>query len=271
MPEIEKQYIRAYSFGEYGKEQITGLLFRLEFFLGFQEQEDSIDIFFNEEGELEMVSKLLSENNIKFEILSFIEDDWTSKWKEYFKPIEIASLGVRSSDHPPFSPKKDYEIVVEVEQAFGVGTHETTYLCLKRMMDIDFEDLRVLDLGCGTSILAMLADMKNAKKVYAVDNDPLAIDVSAKNLKINQCKADLSLSTDSISPDHSIDIIIANIQLNPLKSLRPEILRLGRASGRVVFSGLLHTQREEFLDFYSPSKILYEEQKGEWILIDLIL
>ena len=124
---------------------------------------------------------------INFRIVKIKYKNWNEIWESNFNPVVISkNCVVRSSFHTKFNLK--YEIIINPKMSFGTGHHETTYLCIKELLNMkSFFSLKFLDYGCGTGILSILAEIK-AKHIDAVDTDIKSIKNTSENIKINNCK-----------------------------------------------------------------------------------
>ena len=139
----------------------------------------------------EKLDKKLAEFPIEETQISYnaqlIEDrDWNEEWeKNYFKPIHIGNeCLIRASFHEA-EPGYTYDIVIDPKMAFGTGNHETTYLMISEILKLDLAGKEVLDMGCGTAVLAILARLKGAKQVTAIDIDEWAYNNALENIRLN--------------------------------------------------------------------------------------
>lgn len=166
------------------------------------------------------------------------QENWNSVWESNFQPIVIDHhVYVRASFHPQLS-EYPIEIVIDPKMAFGTGHHQTTSMMIRMMLDMDFKGQEVLDMGCGTGILSILAEKLGAKGVLAIDNDPVCQASTQENVEINRVHQVQSLcgSIDLIH-ERKFGIILANINRNILldhmetykNSLLPE--------GKLLMSG----------------------------------
>jgi len=159
-------------------------------------------------------------NNTEFKISYQIEKikkvNWNQEWENNFPPIEI---GEECYIRAPFHPTKNrkYEIVIEPKMSFGTGHHQTTYLMIKQLLETDLKEKKTLDIGCGTAILAILAEKKGAKLIDAIDIDNWCYLNSIENIERNNCK-DISVfqGDASLLNGKKYDVIIANINRNIL-------------------------------------------------------
>ena len=142
--------------------------------------------------------------------------NWNSEWEKNFESIEVDGKCIVRA---PFHPKAnfEYEIIIEPKMSFGTGHHETTYMMLQHILENDFEGKTVLDMGCGTAVLAILAEIRGAKNIDAIDIDPWCFENSEENVARNECsKIVVHLGDASIIPLHKYDVVIANINRNIL-------------------------------------------------------
>ena len=144
--------------------------------------------------------------------------DWNEEWeKNYFKPIRIKDeCIIRASFHATEAVK--YDIVIDPKMAFGTGNHETTFLMISEMLKLELEGKSLLDMGCGTAVLAILAAMKGAKKIVAIDIDEWAYANALDNVKMNNtAQIEVGLGgAEQLETEGLFDIIFANINRNIL-------------------------------------------------------
>jgi len=156
----------------------------------------------------------------EFEITYTFEDieqvNWNEEWEKNFSPIVVDDVcSVRAPFHE--KPNTQYDIVIEPKMSFGTGHHETTHMMIQHILKNDFKDKSVLDMGCGTGVLAILAEMKGAKPIDAVDFDNWCYLNSIENVERNNCKHITVIEGDaSVLINKKYDIIIANINRNIL-------------------------------------------------------
>ena len=153
--------------------------------------------------------------------------------------------------------------------AFGTGTHQTTSLCLEYLDSNPPKNLRVIDFGCGTGILAIAAAKFGAKSVIAIDNDPQAVLSSKENVAKNKCENTITTihSIDQES-NNKCDLLIANILANPLVELEPLFSDLVHTNGMLLLSGILKEQVDRVVKCYSINFSNIEvANKGEWFRI----
>jgi ribosomal protein L11 methyltransferase len=181
--------------------------------------------------------------------VNFIEQkNWNEVWESNFEPIVIGDeIFVRATFHEP-RPDVRYEIVIDPKMAFGTGHHQTTAMILQFMLENDFSDKSVLDMGCGTGILAIMASKLNACQITAIDYDPVCYESTLENAQLNgiaNVKA-LCGSKETI-PDEQYDTILANINRNILLDQMEHYVQVLKSEGEIYFSGFYETPDLEII------------------------
>lgn len=168
------------------------------------------------------------------------DKDWNEEWeKNFFKPIIIDDLcAIHSTFHTDI-PKVKYDIIINPQMAFGTGHHETTSLILNELLQMDLQNKAVLDMGCGTSILAILASKRGAKPITAIDIDSWCVDNSKDNCQLNQITdIDVKLGDASILKDEKpFNLVIANINRNILLQDMDKYVQVLQEKGKLLMSG----------------------------------
>ncbi len=153
---------------------------------------------------------------ISYTIEEIEQVNWNKEWEKNFEPIDVDGVcHVRA----PFHPKSDaeFDILIEPKMSFGTGHHETTHMMIQHLLETDVEGKKTLDMGCGTAILAILAEMKGAKPIDAIDIDNWCYLNSIENAERNNCNFISVYEGDAaLLSDKKYDIIIANINRNIL-------------------------------------------------------
>lgn len=180
-----------------------------------------------------------------YEVNEIPEKNWNEEWEKNFEPIVIGeSCYIRAPFHPRAA--YPYEIIIEPKMSFGTGHHATTSLMIGEMMDIDMKDKSVLDAGCGTGILAIFAELLGAGSITAVDIDDWSYRNAVENTALNNCHR-ITVKQDDISAyreTSTFDVILANINLNVLKSSLHIYSFLSKTGGHLLMSGILTTDIE---------------------------
>ena len=163
------------------------------------------------------------EFKIEYVVTEIPQVNWNSEWEKNFQPIEVngelvspnGGCVVRAPFHKPFNVK--YEIIIEPKMSFGTGHHETTFMMLQFILETDFKGKTVMDMGCGTAVLAILAEMKGATELDAVDIDEWCFENSIENVERNNCHQISVFQGDaSFLGMRKYDMFIANINRNIL-------------------------------------------------------
>jgi ribosomal protein L11 methyltransferase len=162
--------------------------------------------------------------------------NWNQEWESNFQPVFIGKeIYVRAEYHQP-DTSAPFELIIQPRMAFGTGHHATTSMIMEAMLDIEMDGKTVLDMGCGSGILAILASKMGAASVTAVDNDPNAVENAALNCTINKTIDIIVLQGDAATPGKTLfDVILANINRNIILN------DLQQYAGNLVEKGLLVT------------------------------
>jgi ribosomal protein L11 methyltransferase len=166
------------------------------------------------------------------------QQNWNELWESNFEPISVAGqVYVRATFHQP-RPEFKYEIVIDPKMAFGTGHHQTTSMMMELMLETEFRDKKVLDMGCGTGILAILAEKLGSREITAIDYDPVCYESTLENAALNRMHhiAALCGSKEAI-PNQQFDIILANINRNILLDQLPAYASVLTPNGELFLSG----------------------------------
>ena len=176
------------------------------------------------------------------------EADWADQWKKYYKPIHTGRRVVIVPVWESYEPK-DGECVVLMDpgMAFGTGTHETTRLCAAALEDFDPAGKRVLDVGCGSAILAITAAKLGAAEAFACDIDPESVKVARRNCELNGVPNVTCAVSDLVAdvPEGKYDVILANIVADIIIRLGPDAGRFLADDGVFIVSGIITERADE--------------------------
>ena len=182
----------------------------------------------------------LEETTIHYVCTPVESRDWNEEWeKNYFKPIRIGNdCLIRASFHEP-EEGYAYTIIIDPKMAFGTGNHETTYLMISWMLEESLVGKRLLDMGCGTAVLAILARMKGAKKVVAIDIDEWAYENALENIRLNHTEEiEVALGgAERIAAFAPFEVIFANINRNILLQDMHYYAEALQSCGQLFMSG----------------------------------
>lgn len=223
------------------------------------------DIF--SEEQLEKVGILHREDiQISFTYQEMPNINWNEEWEKNFSPINVEDkVLIRAEFHDP-DPTM-HEIVIQPKMSFGTGHHPTTHLMIQQMLEMDFEGKKVLDMGCGTSVLAIFAKQKGAAEVTAIDIDEWSVENSIENAQRNGVELKISKGTAENIGNEMFDIILANINRNILISDIPAYVSVLNNGGKLLLSGLCFFDVNDILEVCTSQGLILEnkQQREEWI------
>lgn len=182
----------------------------------------------------------MPDTKVTFTTCEMEDKNWNEEWeKHFFEPIVVDSRCVIHSTFHKDYPKADFDIIINPQMAFGTGHHQTTRLIISYLLDIELNGKTVLDMGCGTSILAILASMRGAKALTAIDIDEWCVNNSIDNLALNNINNIKVFQGDasSLASEGPFDVIIANINRNILLADMQYYVARMNQGGEIYFSG----------------------------------
>ena len=193
---------------------------------------------YNEATIAEVLTQHGYDVEVSYEVSKTEEKDWNAVWEADYEPVLIAGqCYIRAPFHEPL-PDVTYDIVIEPKMSFGTAHHETTALMIEYLLTEDIQGKRVLDMGAGTGVLAILTHQRGAAAVTAIDNDPWAYENNLEN-NIRNHISDMTVKLgDALSiGDDTFDLIIANINRNILLNDMHHYAKALNAGGSIFFSG----------------------------------
>ena len=204
------------------------------------------------------------------------EENWAEAWKKHYHPLRIGErIVVRPLWESVDLGPDDIEIALDPGMAFGTGTHPTTQLCLQALETAVSPGTAVLDLGCGSAILAIAAAKLGAGNVYAIDNDPVAMEAAAENVTQNGVADRITLATGSLPEvkalnrqfDLALVNILARIIIPMAESGLGDVVKPG---GIAIFSGLIRSQQDEVEAALKQAGLHTENRHfmGDWVLLE---
>lgn len=195
------------------------------------------------------------------------QQNWNKEWEKNFRPIQIGkTLSIRAPFHPKENVK--YDIVIEPKMSFGTGHHETTHMMLQQVLKHNFESKRVLDMGCGTGVLAIMTEKKGAAQIDAIDNDTWCYENSLENVARNQCKNIKVWHGDAtLLKPNKYDVILANINRNILLRDLPIYAQTLQKKGVLFLSGFYNSDLAEITKKCEALGLSFEKnlEMGEWV------
>ena len=208
------------------------------------------------------------------------DQDWVAKVRRELPPVEAGRFFVYGSHDAALLPEGRIGLLIEAAMAFGTGHHGTTLGCLRaydRLLEDGQRFDKVLDLGCGTAVLAMSAARMGAANVLASDIDPVAVEVALANVQANglegrvDCVESIGFESPVLQAGAPFDLIFANILKGPLIELAPDMAAHVAPGGRAILSGILVEQAEEIIEVYQAQgfDLQRREDLGEWSALTL--
>ena len=227
--------------------------------------------WFEDEPDPEQLSAVVSRSVkrgqlIDQQIVCYKGRDWLAENRKAFPPLHLGPFWIYGSHVTQAQPAGSKPLLVEAAQAFGSGTHPTTQICLLALAKQRKRKRlprRILDMGCGSAILAMAAQrLFPAADILAVDNDPVSVRTAQKNIQKNQISAikmraivSEGFADRSVSRNGPYDLIMANILAGPLRRMAADVSRNLRPGGQLILSGLLSNQAQQIIGDYCARKL----------------
>jgi ribosomal protein L11 methyltransferase len=177
------------------------------------------------------------EFTISYKMEEIDQVNWNEEWEKNFEPIDVeGNCHVRAPFHPKTAA--EFDIVIEPKMSFGTGHHETTHMMIQHLLEMNIKGLKTLDMGCGTAILAILAEMKGAKPIDAIDIDNWCYLNSIENAGRNNCKHITVFEGEAdLIKDKKYDLVIANINRNILLNDMQSYVDCLNPKGTLLLSG----------------------------------
>ena len=200
-------------------------------------------------------------------------DDWIDVWKKHFRPIHLGAIVVVPEwiDYTPAPHER--VVLLDSNMAFGTGEHETTSTCVELMQEYITPDSVCIDVGCGSGILGISAIKLGAKKAYLTDIDPIAVESSLHNAKLNDVDEKTVVAHSNLLDDTDVqgDIVMANITGEVLKILAPSMPKNLKKEGVLILSGIIESRLAMVKEAYEGVglQVIYEKRKGEWFALVL--
>jgi len=206
----------------------------------------------------------------KCSVCEMEDKNWNEEWERNFEPVLIGNACyIRAPFHPERMDVK-YTINIEPKMSFGTGHHETTSLMVEAVLECQMQSKRVLDMGCGTGVLAILATKLGAKNILAIDIDEWAYRNTLENITLNQCnQIEVQLGDIDLLSGKKFDIILANINRNILLKQIPAYSQCLEKGGQLLLSGI-YTEDQDIIEgqaMLHQFKLKQSKVKNRWMML----
>ncbi|KLT67269.1 50S ribosomal protein L11 methyltransferase [Pedobacter sp. BMA] len=245
--------------------------------LGFDTFEDSEGGFtafvikdnFSETTLQDLLDTYADDFSAEYSLEDVADENWNAEWEKNFSPLIIDDVCyVRATFHEP-QPSYPYEIVIDPKMSFGTGHHQTTTMMMQYILSADLKDKEVLDMGCGTAILAILAGKLGAKILVAIDYDDICYESTIENAALNHISNLKAIcGSKEVIPDEEYDVIFANINRNILLDQIQRYAEVLKNDGRIFFSGFYLEPDLSMITAECAKygiKYIDHKQNGDWV------
>ena len=248
-------------------------------FEAFQEEEDHIiayaksteDLVYSIDHALDDLKDVV---DLDYSRSKVPDQNWNETWESNFEPVIVDNICCIKADFHDVNPDVKHTITINPKMAFGTGHHETTYMMIEAVDKLDLKSKSVFDFGCGTGILAILAEMMGAESVYGIDYDEVAVENALENQVNNDSKLCVFKCDDSVEiKEEKYDVIFANINRKVLLENAEVLSLMLIQGGSLLISGILKEDKNLVINRYTANGFKVEEvlEKGEWLCIKFTL
>ena len=194
--------------------------------------------------------------------------NWNEVWESNFPPVIVSEQVYIYANFHPIQTQYPFQIKMHPKMAFGTGHHETTLQMAEQLLGLSVEGLSVLDMGCGTGVLAILASLKGAKSILAIDNDPIASNSATENFEINEVIGEVICGDAKDIQGLSFDLILANINRNILINDMAAYAASLVAGGTILFSGFYEEDLVFIQEAATENGLSYQmhSAKNNWVV-----
>ena len=211
---------------------------------------------------------------LELEMQNVADEDWSENWKKYYKPFRIGSHLMVKPTWEPYEAQPD-DLIIELDpgMAFGTGTHETTNMCMQLLEKHMESDMRVMDVGTGSGILAIAAARLGAKDILAIDIDPDAVKVAKENVALNHVEDQVRVVVGDLCKSEAMpcDLAVANIVADAICMLAGPLTRHLEKDRLLICSGIIREREQDVRNAAAEAGYtLFDRiEKGEWVALAL--
>jgi ribosomal protein L11 methyltransferase len=245
-------------------------------FESFVETEDGVKAYIQEpdfnpqllEG---LMTAEMPEQKLEISTEVIAEQNWNAQWESSFEPILVDEQCLIRAPFHAIEKEYPYTITIEPKMSFGTGHHATTHLIVSAMLPMDCTGKTVLDMGCGTGVLAILAEMRGSKNIDAIDIDEWAYENTLENIERNGCKHIRTINggAEAIPAEAKYDLILANINRNILTRDMHLYVAHMNPGASILFSGFYESDQPEILACAEGLGLKFVEShiRNEWTMM----
>jgi len=261
------------------QEYVIAELMDMDFY-GFEQSDDRLIAYvekprfndLNRENIEQMIASLPGAKFVEFSDVA--EKNWNETWEASIQPQSIGDFFVRPTWSENEPDNEQMLIEIDPKMSFGTGYHATTRLMLRQLSKLDCKNIRVLDAGTGTGILAIAACKLGAKKAIGFDYDPLCEKNATENAAINEIGSQLEIRLggfETVESEKVFDIILANINRNVILEFLDQMISLLDKKGKLCLSGLLKTDESKVMEKLAsyPVQVTDKQTEDEWMLLQI--
>tara|TARA_B100000809_G_C15139770_1_gene532567 strand:- start:7436 stop:8269 length:834 start_codon:yes stop_codon:yes gene_type:complete len=247
-------------------------------FESFVETEDGVDAYIQQPlFDATSIDEIGLLNNADFKVSystkTIADQNWNAEWEKNFELINVENECIIRAPFHEKNESVEFDIVIDPKMSFGTGHHETTYLMIKRLLALSLEGKSLMDMGCGTGVLAILSQLKKAEYVEAIDIDEWAYNNTLENIRNNNCN-EITVEMGGVEKisETMFDVFIANINRNILLNDMEKYVSVIKNGGSLLLSGFFSSDKEMLLEAATSlnMELNYSESKNDWTMLHLI-
>jgi ribosomal protein L11 methyltransferase len=245
-------------------------------FESFVETNEGLNCYISEQDytvDMLLILNTYDEHIKSFDIKKIKDKNWNAEWEKNFDPVFVEDkLAIVAPFH---TDKYEHQLIVKIQpqMSFGTGHHQTTWLASKKLFNLNVKGKRILDMGTGTGVLAIIAEKLGAEYVFAPDIDEWSFNNANENSALNNCsKIEVALGGDELLDGKQFDIIIANINKNILIQHFPVYAKALVSGGTMLNSGFFTTDKDDLVEEAEKVGFVFEsiESKDEWAMLEFV-
>ncbi|MEM9848205.1 MAG: 50S ribosomal protein L11 methyltransferase, partial [Bacteroidota bacterium] len=218
----------------------------------------------------EYIDSLRQQFDFSYDRVLLVAQNWNAVWESNFQPIVVDEFCAIRADFHPAITDVQHEILIQPKMAFGTGHHATTFQMIRMMEGVDFSDKKVLDYGCGTGVLAILASKLNAKHIDAIDIDEWAEENTLENAKLNGVSnVNAMLGDLALVKGRQYDLILANITFNVISDSLPSLYDMLPEAAFLLSSGFFQADAEQLIEQATELGLVLKRQmqREGWVCL----